>query len=152
MLYEIRWESYHGSSWIRLSRVESSRKTPPTNSTCIRSTMALKLRGDLLAAKEKAPDARSGPNGEEQIELKANRKESVLRSERRTPGSAAEEDAIAAAAVASDGRRGWLNGSEEGYRDRRRDLGASVRRRRFPVDDVTVGAMWQTWLCCGCLV
>ena len=114
--------------------------------------MALKLRGDLLAAKEKAPDARSGPNGEEQIELKANRKESVLRSERRTPGSAAEEDAIAAAAVASDGRRGWLNGSEEGYRDRRRDLGASVRRRRFPVDDVTVGAMWQTWLCCGCLV
>jgi hypothetical protein len=55
MVGKIRWELYHGSSWIRLSRVESSMKTAPTNRTCIRSTIALKLRGDLLAAKEKPP-------------------------------------------------------------------------------------------------
>lgn len=53
-------------------------KTAPTNRTCIRSTIALKLRGDLL-----------------------------VRSERRTPGSVAEEDAIeAAAVVASAGEDG----------------------------------------------
>ena len=106
---KIRWELYHGSWWIRLSRVESSRKTAPTKTTCIRSTIDLKLRADLLAAKEKPADPRSGPDAEDQIEeLEANRrKESVLRSERRTPGSAAEEDAIAAAAaVASDGEDG----------------------------------------------
>lgn len=43
-----------------------------------------------------------GPNRAEE----GNRRESVLRSERRAPGSAAEEDAIGAAAVASDGEDG----------------------------------------------
>jgi hypothetical protein len=40
-------------------------KTAPTNRTCIRSTIARKLRGDRLAAKEEPPNVRSGPSVEE---------------------------------------------------------------------------------------
>lgn len=104
---KIRWELYHGSSWIRLSRVESSRKTAPTKTTCIRRTMALRPRGDLLAAQEKPQTPDQDANTRDRIELRrGDRRESVLRSERRAPGSAAEEDAIGAAAVASDGEDG----------------------------------------------
>lgn len=42
--------SYQGSSRIRLSRVGSSRKTAPTKTTCIRSTIDLRPSDDLLAA------------------------------------------------------------------------------------------------------